>query len=46
MTFQSLQMKCKCVTDKQEKQWGQGREFSISVGPMPALKYIPYRILG
>ena len=46
VTFQSLKMKCECVTDKQEKQWGQGREFSICVGPMPALNYILYLILG
>lgn len=34
------------VTDKQEKQGDQGREFYICVGPMPALHYIPYLNLG
>lgn len=42
VTFQSLKMKCECVTDKQEKQGDQGREFCSCVGPMPALNYIPY----
>lgn len=46
LTFQSLRMKYGCETDKQEKQGGQGRGFSICVGHMSALDEILYLNAG